>query len=184
LLALASTFLFAACGSDSTPGASPVTQAPPATASDGHLVLPASAEPSVSAKMICEDEVKDELAGLLGVKTIAPVKPTWKDHVYACTYKYKGGELTLEVKELVDRPATDAYYALLAEQLGKSEDINGLTPEGAFTTRDKSAVVRKDYKVLLVDISKLPPEFGNPPDARENIALNVASVIMGCWTGA
>jgi hypothetical protein len=182
-LTLASALVLAACGSDSTPGASPATQPPTVTAADGHVVKPASAEPSVSAKMICDDEVKDDLAGLVGVEPIAPVKPTWTDHVYACTYKYKTGDLTLAVKELADKEATDEYFDSLAKDLGKSETINGLG-EGAFTTTNKSAVVRKDYKVLLVDISKLPPQFGNPPDSRENIALNVASEIMGCWTGA
>jgi hypothetical protein len=184
LLALASTLVLAACGSDSTPGASSVTRPPSSTttAADGHVANPASAEPSVSAKMICEAEVIDDLAGLFGLKPIAPVTPTWNDHVYACTYEYRGGNLTLSVKELVDRPATDEYFGSLAEQLGKSDDINGLG-EGAFTTKDDSVVVRKDFKVLLVDISELPAEFGNPPDSSDNIALNVASVIMGCWTG-
>ena len=183
LLALASALLLAACGSDSTPVASPETQPPTSlTAPDGHVVKPASTEPSVSAKMICDDEVKEDLEGLIGVEPIAPVKPTWKDHVYACTYKYKGGDLTLAVKELVDKPATDEYFESLAKDLGKTEDINGLG-EGAFTTKDKSAVVRKDYKVLLVDISKLPARFGNPPAGRDDIALNVAATIMGCWTG-
>jgi hypothetical protein len=133
--------------------------------------------------MICENEVKDDLTSLLGVKPTAPVEPTWKDHVYSCTYTYKGGKLTLSVKELSDKTETDDYFASLATKLGKTQNINGLG-QGAFTTTNKSAVVRKDYKVLLVDISGLPPQFGNPPDKRENIALNVAATIMGCWTGA
>lgn len=133
--------------------------------------------------MICENDVKDELASLLGVQPIAPLAPTWKDHVYSCTYKYKGGQLTLAVKELADQSATDDYFDSLATKLGKTQNINGLG-QGAFTTNNKSAVVRKDYKVLLVDISGLPEMFGNPPDKKANIALNVAAEIMGCWTGA
>ena len=56
--------------------------------------------------------------------------------------------------------------------------------QGAFTTKNLSAVVRKDYKVLTVDISKLPAHFGVPPDSRADVALNTAATIMGCWTGA
>ena len=133
--------------------------------------------------MICESEVKGELASLLGVQPVKPLVPTWKDHVYSCTYHYKGGSLTLSVKELTDKAATDAYFAEETQKLGKSQNINGLG-QPAFTTSDKSVVVRKDYKVMLVDISKLPAQFGNPPDSRENIALNVAATILGCWTGA
>src|SRR5206468_12406574 len=66
------------------------------------------------------------------------------------------------------KASTDAYFDEVAQKLGKSEKINGLG-QGAYTTSDKSAVVRKDYKVLLVDISKLPAQFGSPPDSRENI---------------
>ena len=185
LAAVACSLVLAACGSKSTPGSSSATT-PPTTASGttgGHVAIPAKATPSVSAKMICEDEVKNDLSSLLGVQPIQPLAPTWKDHVYSCTYHYKGGALTLAVKELSDKASTDAYFDEEAQKLGKSEKINGLG-QGAFTTSNKSAVVRKDYKVLLVDISELPAQFGNPPDSRENIALNVAATIMGCWTGA
>lgn len=133
--------------------------------------------------MICEPEVKNDLSSLVGLQPNQPLSPTWKDHVYSCTYHYKGGAITLSVKELTDKSSTDAYFDEQAQKLGKSEKINGLA-QGAFTTSDKSVVVRKDYKVMLVDISKLPAQFGNPPDSRENIALNVAATIMGCWTGA
>ncbi len=181
--ALAAALLLAACGSKSTPGASTATNPPSEPGSTVHVAQAATADPSISAKMICENEVKNELTSLLGVKPIAPLAPTWKDHVYACTYKYKGGDLTLAVKELADKAATDEYFASLATKLGKTQNINGLG-QGAFTTKNKSAVVRKDYKVLLVDISGLPQQFGSPPDSRANIALNVAATIMGCWTGA
>jgi hypothetical protein len=189
--ALACSLALAACGSKSTPGSSSDTTPLPAGSSTtnppfgtpGHVAEAAKATPSVSAKMICESEVKNELSSLLGVQPDQPLVPTWKDHVYSCTYHYKGGALTLSVKELSDKAATDAYFDEQAQVLGKTEKINGLG-QGAFTTSNKSAVVRKDYKVMLVDISKLPAQFGNPPDSRENIALNVAATIMGCWTGA
>jgi len=184
--AVVGALALAACGSKSTPGSSSATTPPPTNASGttgGHVAIPVKSTPSISAKMICESEVKNELSSLLGVQPDQPIVPTWKDHVYSCTYHYKGGALTLAVKELADKASTDAYFDEMAQRLGKSAKINGLG-QGAYTTSDKSAVVRKDYKVLLVDISKLPAQFGNPPDSRENIALNVAATIMGCWTGA
>jgi hypothetical protein len=128
--------------------------------------------------------VQGEIASLLGVKTQQPVKATWKDHLYSCTYHYKNGSFTLSVKELPDKAATDAYFAELAQKLGKTQNVNGLAPQGAFTTSNKSVVFRKDYKVTLVDISKLPKTFGAYGDTRDAIALNVASTILSCWTGA
>ena len=83
----------------------------PSGTSGGHVAIPAKATPSISAKMICETEVKNDLSSLLGVQPTQPLAPTWKDHVYSCTYHYKGGTLTLAVKELTDKASTDAYFA-------------------------------------------------------------------------
>ena len=46
-----------------------------------------------------------------------------------------------------------------------------------------SVVVRKDRKVLLVDVTKLPAAFGNPPLDRLTAAETVAITIMECWPG-
>ena len=109
--------------------------------------------------MICEEDVRDEIYGLVGVKISQPLKATWKDHVYSCTYVYPNGKMTLSVKELANKAETDAYYASLATKLHKRKDVAGF-PEGAFITTNDSAVVRKDYKVLTVDAAGLPAQFG------------------------
>jgi hypothetical protein len=55
--------------------------------------------------------------------------------------------------------------------------------EVAFYTRNRSIVARKDNKVLLVDVSGLPPEFGKPPGPPATVSRTIATVIMGCWSG-
>jgi len=133
--------------------------------------------------MLCEADVRREVQDLLGVPITKPLAPTWKDHVYSCRYVYPDGVMTLSVKELAGKAETDAYFAAQARDLGKTKVIQGLG-QGAFLTKNGSAVVRKDYKVLLVDVSALPEMFGNPSGPRKNAALNVAAEVMGCWTGA
>jgi hypothetical protein len=44
--------------------------------------------------------------------------------------------------------------------------------------------VRKDYKVLEVDTSRLPVEFGQPAQGRSDVAVLVATTVIGCWVGA
>lgn len=39
-------------------------------------------------------------------------------------------------------------------------------------------VVRKDWKVLLVDSAGLPDEFGQPPTSSGDVAVTVADVIL------
>jgi hypothetical protein len=185
MVVLAGAVFTAGCGSKSTPGAASTSTEVPSTTvgPGGHVAIPVSANPSKSAKMLCGDDVRGEVQDLVGVPITKPLAPTWKDHVYSCRYVYSDGVLTLSVKELANTADTDAYFASQATDLGKKKTIQGLG-QGAFTTKNGSAVVRKDYKVLLVDVSGLPEQFGTPPDSKGNVALNVAAEIMGCWTGA
>jgi hypothetical protein len=141
-----------------------------------------AATPSISAKMICEQEAADEVAAVIGIKTTKPVVPAWSHGLYSCEYAYTNGSIELSVKELPNPSATDAYFGSLQRLLGEQRTWANLG-QAAFVTPNGSVVVHKDYKVLFVDISRLPASFGVPPTARANAALNVAITIMGCWTG-
>ncbi len=175
--------VLAACGGSSKPSASPTTPQGPTTTV--HRATLASNVPSVSAKMICTPEAQKEIYdSATGVKTIAPFKPTWVDHVYSCDYVYPGGAtMRLSVKEVSSVAETTAYFDSLATKLHKTDARSGLG-QGAFQVRDGSLVVRKDFKILLIDVTKLPAQFGVPADTRANVAINVGVTIMGCWTGA
>jgi hypothetical protein len=182
--------LLAACGSSAKPSASPsssATTSPAGPTTSVHVAKQASNVPSVSAKMICEPEAANEIyQSAIGVKPVAPLTGTWIDHVYSCAYVYPGGaRMTLSVKEVSNADETTAYFDSLATKLGrttKSIDIQGTG--GAFQVRDGSVVVRKDFKILLIDVTKLPAMFGVPTETRGDAAINVAQTIMSCWTGA
>ena len=92
-------------------------------------------------------------------------------------------QMTLTVKELSSDAETDAYFGSLGDRLGRGEAFPGLG-QGAYTTTDGSVVVRKDYKVLFVDVSHLPDSFGSPPISKAQVAQVVGATIMECWTGA
>jgi hypothetical protein len=159
--------------------------APPGNAQSATVHIPqaAGAAPSASAKMICAPETQAELAVALGVHTTQPVVPAWTDHTYSCKYTYHNAVIALSVKELSNQAETDGYFTSLAHRLGQTQRLDTLG-QGAFRTKNFSIVVRKDYKVLLVDISGLPAQFGAPPYSRGDVALIVASTVMNCWTGA
>jgi len=57
--------------------------------------------------------------------------------------------------------------------------------QGAFFTTDFSVVVRKDFFVLAVDISRVPAHFGDPALALDpaQVALNTTATILKCWPG-
>jgi hypothetical protein len=173
LVVLAGTVL-AGCGSSGSAKASSPTTAP---------WEPAGANPSVSAKMICEKEAQDDIAASLGVKVTSVTTPTWADHVYSCTYVYPTARITLSVKEMSTTPETTAYFDARAKALGQRSGRVAIG-QGAFQTTNGSVVVRKDWKVLTVDISKVPASFGEPPENAAGVALSIAATILGCWTGA
>ena len=144
---------------------------------------PAGVNPSKSAEMVCAVEAQKDIRQALGVGVTAVSAPTWVDHVYSCTYEYPDGSYTLSVKELDSAQQTKSYFEQLGTQLGRRPGKVALG-EGAFLTTDGSLVARKDWKVLVVDASKLPAQFGQPPLSPAQVAESVGVTIMGCWSGA
>ncbi|TMK54264.1 MAG: hypothetical protein E6G60_22385 [Actinobacteria bacterium] len=148
-----------------------------------HVAEPAGPTPSESAQMVCAPEAQKDLASVLGVSSTAVETPTWVDHLYSCRYDYADGAMTLSVKELSSKAQTSAYFDSLRTQFGKKRPVVGLG-QGAFVTTNGSVVVRKDYKVLLVDTSGLPARFGPFSANRAKTAIDVGVTVLGCWTGA
>jgi len=142
--------------------------------------VPAGATPSKAARMVCSAEAAGELADALGVRA-APSTATWVDHRYGCTYSYADGRIGLSVKELGDAAATTADFAAEQAALGAGGPVAGIG-QGAYQASGGSIIVRKDYKVLSVDVSAVPARFGAPPIDRSEAAVRVAIVVMGCWT--
>jgi hypothetical protein len=162
----------AACGTSSDQ---------PSNAVVNRVPLPAGRTPSAISKMVCSVEAEKELATALGDSAVIG-RPTWNDHVYSCRYIYPNGSFTLSVKELSSWSDTYDYFDKLRGVLGMTNAITALG-QGAYATRNGSIVVRKDWKVLVVDVSGLPPRFGKPATSSADVAYTIADVIMGCWSG-
>lgn len=142
---------------------------------------PASRRPSSIAKEVCQPKAANLIHDVLG-EAAKVSTPTWRNHLYTCDYGYPNGTMVLSVKELSSWSQTYGYFDRLGTTLHRTIPIVGLG-QGAFRVRDGSIVVRKDWKVLLVNVVGLPRQFGRPPAGPEEIALAVAGVIMGCWHG-
>ncbi len=163
--------MVSACGSG-TPTAATKTVARP---------LPAGPLPSPIALMVCRPKTQGEINKVLGV-TATVGDRTWADHKYSCRYGYPNGSFEVSVKELSSWTQTLAYFHGLGVQLGKPEALGNLG-QGAFRTSGGDVVVRKDWKVLLVDVSGLPSQFGVPPTSATDVAFTLADLILGCWDG-
>jgi hypothetical protein len=177
IAALAALALVAAgCGSSSNSAGSS------GGSSSATTVAGPGPQPSASSRMICSKEAQTDIATSLGV-TATVSQPTWVKHVYACKYMYPTGVISLSVMELASSAQVTQVYNADAKTLGRQSTSVELG-QGAFITTNGSVIVRKDNKVLKVDVSGIPKNFGSPPQERSNVALSVAATVMNCWTGA
>lgn len=161
------------------------TQAPastaPASAAPASAPQPAGKSPSSISRMICAPKAVAEIAQVMGA-TAALTPPTWTDHLYSCGYRYGEGTMVLSIKELSSWSQTYGYFDQLGRTLHETTPIKELG-QGAFITANGSVVVRKDWKILLVDISGVRGEVGSPPKPPGELAIYVAQAILGCWAG-
>ena len=138
--------------------------------------------PSPQAEMVCQPEAQADIQDLIGLvpTRVGPIQ--YANHVTTCRYAYADGSFTLIVQDLPnDLTTTDAFNAL-AGKLGRVDSID-LPDANAFSTTDGSIVLRKDTKVMLVDVTGLPATFGSPPSSRADAARLIMKAVLGCWTG-
>lgn len=198
-LLLAGSLLLAGCASSQAATEAPRKPLSPGVAMRPGMIMPdgstmgaeaaspsASASPSVkpsaSALMICSAEVRSDINTVLAFKATPVGKSTFVDHLYTCSYALPMGKLILSVKDSPDRAGTDGYFASVRKGLGGAETLAGLG-EAAYGTNDGTVVLRKDNAVLRVDATGLPSVFGSQHAKRNDFAYEIASVILGCWTG-
>ena len=139
------------------------------------------ADPTESAKMVCATDGQQAIKAALNVSAQQVTTPTWVDHLYSCTYQYATGSFALSVKELPTIAATVDYFTSLKAKSTTTQPA-ALGQEG-FVTSDNTWIVRKDNKVLDVDVTNLPMQFGEPLRSRADISQSIAVALLGCWTG-
>lgn len=143
---------------------------------------PSAGGPSAAAQMICSAELRADLATATGLRVPAATAPRWSGHVYSCTYRLPMGTLALSVTESADEAAAKAHAAALRRQLEGPRSLDGLT-EVAFGTPTGVVALVKDSDTLQVDATALPARFGSQQQKRADFAYEVASIVLGCWTG-
>ena len=183
LLAAVAALALGACGSSGSKSAGTTTTTPSQLLSSANWEK-AKPTPSKSAQMVCQPEARAEIASSLGVKETRVTTPKWDRarHLYSCTYVYPHATLGLSVKEMSSQQETTAYVNGIKQRYGVTQQLIGLG-QGAWILKNNDVVVRKNYKVLLVDVHGVPTGFVATM-SRSDVATNVAVVIMGCWSGA
>jgi hypothetical protein len=161
---------------------SPGMRMPDGTTMPGTLT---AAGPSASARLVCSDEIRNDVATLLALPKPPAATTSWTNHVYTCTYHLAEGPLVLSVTESGTVAAARAHFTNLQQQLGSTQPIHGLENLGlpAFETPTGTVAFVKDDKTLRVDATRLPQHVGTPRFDRSHFAYTIATDVLGCWNG-
>lgn len=181
--------LVAGCA-DRSPGNTP--KAPSAaqmTMPDGTVMNAAdmgagatNGRPSHATAMICNAETHAAIAQVLRLPGPPASTATWADDLYTCTYRLPIGTLVVTVKQSRTDAAGRRYFAASRARLAPTETLYGLG-SASYGNRAGVVVLRKDNDTLTVDATRLPARFGAQDNKRYDFAYEIASDILGCWTG-
>lgn len=141
--------------------------------------------PSASALMTCGQETKDNVAKILALPAAPHTADSWVNKLYTCTYQLADGPLVLSVKESADNQAARGYFDALRVVLGSTHSIDGLANLGlpAYQDAAGSVVFVKDNMTLRVDAGKLPDKVGPHGVSRNELAYEIATAVLACWSG-
>jgi hypothetical protein len=177
--ALAVPLLLAGCaGAEAAPQPAGATAPAPVAGSAPSV----TAAPSATAAMVCGEDVVGDVGRVLSLTAPPPTEATWVAPLYTCTYQLPMGPLVLSVQDSGSTDAAARYFAARRTEDAPATPAIGLG-ERAFTTPTGTVVVLKDAMTLTVDATGLPAVFGDNGQRRSDFAYEVASVVLGCWTG-
>lgn len=147
-----------------------------------HPVTTSAAKPPANASMVCSDEIRGKVQQVLKLPALPPVHATWIKQVYTCTYDLPVGPMVLTVHVAPTKSAANAAFEARQAATAGATGLIGLG-EHAYATPDGTATVIKDAMTLTVDTTALPPVFGAEQQKRTDLADEIASDVLGCWTG-
>lgn len=138
--------------------------------------------PSAAALMICARETRQSIATVLKLRSVPTPAARWTNPTYTCTYDLPQGRFVLSVRESATHAAATGYADQLRHHLHGVHSLAGLS-DNAYGTSDGTVVVVKGADTLRVDTTALPAQFGSERQKRVDFAYEIASDILGCWTG-
>ncbi len=141
-----------------------------------------AAQPTATALMVCSTDIRTKVQQVLRLSALPATTSSFAGGVYTCTYHLSVGEMVLSVQHSDNLAAANAYYEGLKPALGSTTPLLGLGSK-AYGSDRGVAVVMKDNETLVVDTRALPAVFGGDQQHRTDLANEVASDVLGCWTG-
>ena len=174
--------LLAGCGSSAdSQSAAGMSMAPGATMTPNGATE-AAATPPDTALMVCGEDISTQVVKVLKLGGPPKTDSDWTDSLYTCTYHLPMGDMVLSVQVAKDDASAGDVLVADRARRARTQDLSGLG-EQAFGTPAGVTVVLKDNEILTVDATRLPAAFGDNDQHRTDLANEIASDVLGCWTG-
>jgi hypothetical protein len=141
-----------------------------------------AAAPPETATMVCGEEITGKVEQVLALPSPPATQSSWANSVYTCTYALPAGPMTLTVHVLPTDAQAGAELDAAQARTPGAQALAGLG-QRAWGTPAGTAAVLKDNQILTVDTTRLPEVFGANDQKRTDLAYEVASDVLGCWTG-
>lgn len=160
-----------------------------AHSASAHHDSPASAgsaaPPSAAAGMVCGDEIRGQVARTFGLAAARSTSTRSGDR-FSCTYHVAGGHLVLSVVDAPSSAAAAAEVGAARAEGSADRRVSGLASLGlpGYESADGVVVFRKDDAVLEVDARRLPAAVGPARLSRADVAYQLATDVLACWTGS
>jgi hypothetical protein len=138
--------------------------------------------PPAAAAMVCSEDITRKVRQVLGLPVAPATRATWASPVYTCDYALPAGPMTLSVHVYPDAARAGAGFEADRTRTPGAGPLAGLG-QRAWGTATGTVEVLKDDDVLTVDTTRLPEVFGANGQKRTDLAYEVASDVLGCWTG-
>jgi len=189
LVTVGCAVLLEACGTaaPTTPPAAPPRSTHAATTPSPASIAAtrtAARAPSRHAGMVCAAETRVNVAALL-----APLHPlvsdSWRNPLYVCTYRAGTQVLRIAVREDGSHAAALSDFDALMKTATMPRKIPAAASLGlpGFETADGLVVFTRDDMTLRVDARGLGPRTGQASLARSEVAYELATDVLGCWSG-
>ncbi len=141
-----------------------------------------AAGPPDTALMVCGEDISTQVVQVLKLDGPPKTDSDWTGSVYTCTYHLPMGDMVLSVQVAEDDAAAGDLLEADRAEHAPTVELSGLG-EQAFGTPAGVTVVLKDNEILTVDATRLPAVFGDNDQHRTDLANEIASDVLGCWTG-
>ena len=138
--------------------------------------------PTATQAMVCGDEIKGDVKQILRLPGEPKASSTYAGTLFTCDYALPVGRMRLSVRHSASDAAALDYLTSRRAAVGANQVQYGLS-DHAYGSGTGIVLVLEDNETLEVDTTGLPTVFGDQQQKRVDLAYEVASDVLGCWTG-